>query len=52
MYCFKLSPPSGSNPGSVPDYIVLATPRLIPRQKWFVLSLTSLCFYYSHLDKG
>ena len=31
---------------------VLVAPCLIPRQKWLVLSLTSLYYHYSHLDKG
>ena len=30
---------------------VLVAPLLIPRQKWLVLFLTSLCSHYSHLDK-
>ena len=31
---------------------VLVAPRLIPRKKWFDLSLTSLYFHYSHMDKS
>ena len=30
---------------------VLVAPLLIPRQKWLVLFLISLCFHYSYLDK-
>ena len=33
-------------------YTMLATPHPISKQKWLVLSLTSLFFHHSHLDKG